>query len=1000
MATDRSNKAEYVRVATRGEGFASWQDRDVPSPVETTFREKVERRKDRMLRERVNVQHPALLSEYEVEQARKNVKKADWARNWFSQHRRIAEHVVRQGNGYVSSMIEEGTPWIGYSFHCPNCYLDKSFSGVEYTIIEWEYSDPDRIRCRNCGQAYPSSKYAEIANLVCPRMGRKLTFYENEDQQKHPRDRSGRRAYRYSNTPVDVCFSGIIRERKVTFMIGAARSLGLVYRMDGNPAFASRAVEILDRLTTCFSSAWLYHDWRNTVADCDPLYAAWYDQELPLEFKRNVFTYTYENDTLDSAAMQVTYWGAGRFLTSTGGANHVAELCQVYDLTYDAKGEDGKPLWTRALRERVERDLFLEWMMEAEPFLGGVGKAKTVNNKAPRVYNSMAAVGKCLGITDFADTGLKGYEAIRDQSFGYDGFSHETPSYNEMYLQQLLGVSETLHGFRWPKGYGKRKGRVDLYATDRRLRLMLKAELDCRRPDGRLLTLGDTHKSSVRQPGGSLVLEVGMRRYPEEFGEMIPAMYRHRGTNPSEYAALHLDAEVFRSGERQGEGLDLPETYLPNWMNALLRHGEGMDSTVLSLTFNPAGGHRHYDNLALYYADRGREMLGDHGYLAEAPMQRWVKHTFSHNLVIVDDEQQLFRTGLQRRPALEMMLTSPRASVVEASSKVYEQCRDFRRLIVLLKGPGSETVAVDIFRVLGGDKHDFRVSSEVGASDSTNGDLSFDGIEIPAQSPLAGVGASQEERDIFGLKDSICAKRPSPGWRATWKEKGSRYRMWMLSGANRVEVANGPGQEMLSNAGHIGRRLRYVDTINKGKALESTFVALHEPGGPRGKMPVLEAKQLMLPKRAGKNSVAIKLTTNWGDYLIFSECIREVEVEGVRFKGRFGIYGKSCDGVPWVLTSGAETMKSTGIGFEKANTRWSGNVTEITESRIATDEPRPRGWKNPPEGVKQYVRTKIGKYWTGFPVKNVGRNRISVERYPLQPCKRFELLETRYLSTR
>ena len=165
-------------------------------------------------------------------------------------------------------------------------------------------------------------------------------------------------------------------------------------------------------------------------------------------------------------------------------------------------------------------------------------------------------------------------------------------------------------------------------------------------------------------------------------------------------------------------------------------------------------------------------------------------------------------------------------------------------------------------------------------------------------------------------------------------------------------------------------------------------------------MPVLEAKQLMLPKRAGKNSVAIKLTTNWGDYLIFSECIREVEVEGVRFKGRFGIYGKSCDGAPWVLTSGAETMKSTGIGFEKANTRWSGNVTEITESRMATDEPRPRGWKNPPEGVKQYVRTKIGKYWTGFPVKNVGRNRISVERYPLQPCKRFELLETRYMSTR
>jgi hypothetical protein len=998
LATDRAKKAEYVKVATRGEGFASWQDRDVPSAMEKTFRQKVERRKDRMLKDRVRVRHPALLSEAEVEQARKNIEKTDWARKWFRQHKRIADHVVRQGNGYISSMIEEGTPWIGYSFHCPNCFLRKSFSGVEYTIIEWDYKDPDRIRCKNCGQVYPSRKYTETVNLICPRMGRTLTFFENEDQKKHPRDRSGKRAYRYSNTPVDVCFSGIIRERKVSFMIGAARSLALVYRMEGNPAHATRAVEILDRLTKCFSSAWLYHDWRNTVADCDPLFAAWYDQNLPLEFKRNVFTYTYEDDTLDSAAMQVTYWGAGRFLTSTGGANHVAELCQVYDLTYDAKGEDGKPLWSRELRRGVERDLFLEWMIEAEPFLGGAGKAKTVNNKAPRVYNSMASVGKCLGITVFADTGLKGYEAIRDQSFGYDGFSHETPSYNEMYLQQLLGVSETLHGFRWPKGYGKRKGKVDLYATDEKLRLMLKAELDCRRPDGRLLTLGDTHKSRVRQPGGSLVLEVGMRRFPEDFGDSVPTMYRHRGTLPSEYAALHLDADAFYSGLQVGQGLDLPETYLPNWMNAMLRHGEGMDSTVLSLTFNPPGGHRHYDNLALYYADRGREMLGDHGYLAEAPMQRWVKHTFSHNLVIVDDEQQLFRTGRPRQPALELMVTSPRASVVEASSKVYEQCSDFRRLMVLLKGPGAQTIAVDIFRVRGGRKHDFRISSEVAASDCTNGDITFDGIEMSDLPRLSGVGASQDERDIFGLKDSVYAKDPSPGWRATWKEKGSRFRMWMLSGADRVEVANGPGQEMFSEAGHIGRRLRYVDTINRGKDLESTFVALHEPGGPRGKMPVIGATRLDLPKRAGRNAVATRLVTTWGEYLILSECTSEVVVDGVRFKGRFGIYGKTLDGDPWVLTSGAETMKSMEFGFEDAPARWSGEITAHSESCLKTDTPRPAGWNRPPECVKQYVRTKVGKYWTGFPVKGVGRNQINVERYPLQPGKRFELLEARYIE--
>ncbi len=992
-------KAEYIRAATRGKGFASWQDRTSPSNLERDFRAKAERRKDRMLKHRVRVRHPVLLTAAEVEQARKNIKKAAWAKAWFANHKRVADHVVRGGDGYVEAMIEEGTPWIGYSFHCPNCFGDKSFSGVEYTIIDWDYRDPDRIRCKRCGQVYPSRKYAETVDLVCPRMGRTLSFYENEDQKNHPRDRSGKRAYRYANSPVDVCFSGIIRERKASFMIDAARSLALVYRMDGNPDHAARAVEILQRLTTCFCSAWLYHDWRNTVADCDPLFAAWFDQTLPLEFKRNVFTGSYENDTLDSAAMQVTYWGAGRFLTSTGGANHVAELCQVYDLTYHAKGKDGKPLWTRKSRERVERDLFLEWMMEAEPFLGGKGKATTVNNKAPRVYNSMGAVGKCLGITEFADIALKGYEAIRDRSFGFDGFSHETPSYNEAYLNQLLGVPETLHGFRWPKGYGRRKGRIDLYRTDSKLRLMLQAELDCRRPDGRLLTLGDTHQSEVKQPNGSIVLEIGMRRYPEDFAKRVPAMYRHRGTKPSEYAVLHLDSNAFQSKGEAGEGLDLEEVYYPAWMNAMFRHGDGMNSSVLSLTFNPPGGHRHYDNLALYYQDRGTTVIGDHGYLAEAPMQRWVKHTFSHNLVIVDDEQQLFRTGSPREPSLQMMLSSPRASAVEASSKVYTQCDEFRRLLVVLKGPGAQSIAVDIFRVRGGRKHDFRISSEIAASDAgQDGAIQFDGFAMPDQPPLPQVGASEEERDIFGLRDSVGANSPSPGWQATWKQKGKRFRMWMLSPADRVEVANGPGQELLSNPGHIGRRLRYVDVINRGSDLESTFVAVHEPSGQRGKMPVREATRVELPKRAGKHAVAIRLVTSWGDYLVFSECNQEVEVDGVRFKGKLGIYCRATAGGPWLVTSGAETMRAEKLGFESAPARWSGKVADMADTWLGPSSSRPAGWSDLHDDVRSYVRVKSGKYWTGFPVASLGRNRIQVERFPLQSAKQFELLEARYIE--
>ena len=49
----------------------------------------------------------------------------------------------------------------------------------------------------------------------------------------------------------------------------------------------------------------------------------------------------------------------------------------------------------------------------------------------------------------------------------------------------------------------------------------------------------------------------------------------------------------------------------------------------------------------------------------------------------------------RRRPTLQWMATSPRVSVVEASSQVHAQCDPYRRTVALIKGPGAETFVVD-----------------------------------------------------------------------------------------------------------------------------------------------------------------------------------------------------------------------------------------------------------------------------------------------------------------
>ncbi|MBI2951146.1 heparinase II/III family protein, partial [bacterium] len=621
-------KADYVARVTRGEGWMPWQARDRTSEEERAFREKVERRKAEMLSSGVRVLHPVLLTEREIDQARKNIRRTDWAKRWFEGHRRIADHVVAQGDDYVERMLPEETPWTGYTFACPNCIGVKSQEGAEYTIIGWDHRRPDEMTCKCCGQVYPSEKYPETARLVCPRSGQVFTFYLNDAERRHPKDRSGRYAYHWAHHPIHVSFSGIIRERKIVFMLDAVRSLALVHRLTKNPRYAALAVRILARLTHCYPR-WLYHDYWDTVADCDPLYAAWHDKALPLEWKRNLFTSAYEKDAPDRAAMLQTFWGAGRIRPVFGWLNTLPGICEAYDLTCDARGEDGRPIWTRDLRDRVERDLILEWIIEAEPFVGGRGKAENVTNKAPFIYHAQAAVAKCLGIPELADVALRGYQAIRDRSFGYDGFCHESPSYNAMYLNQLVKLPEMLHGFRWPKGLKGRKGTVNLYRTDARLRLMFRAEVDQIRPDGRYLPLSDTHQTSGA--GGSPVLEVGLRRFPEYVEEKLSAIHQYRRCDFTEYAVMRLDAEKVAKKRGAAQPLSLPEVYFPNWMTAILRHGAGRAGTVLCLASNPPGGHRHYDNLTLFYADRGQTILGDQGYLAEAPIQRWVKSTFSHN---------------------------------------------------------------------------------------------------------------------------------------------------------------------------------------------------------------------------------------------------------------------------------------------------------------------------------------------------------------------------------
>ncbi|MBL7648449.1 MAG: heparinase II/III family protein [Candidatus Hydrogenedentes bacterium] len=974
-AQEKSPEA-YIHAVVRGAGLMPWQAPGL-SEAERNFRAEIEARKDELLA-RAQALHPSYYDAATIAQAKENVANHDWAKKWLDGQIAFSDEVVAQPAGWIAAMIPKEAPAHAYGFTCPECVGVKSQEGVGDPLVAWNYRKPDEFSCAECGTVFPNEKYPETQVLQLPRTGHAVRYYLNPDEQANPEDRSGARAWHWVGYPMHNSFSGIIRERKIAFMRSAVQSLGLAFLFTEDPRYAAAARDILVRFAECYRQ-WPYRDYWDTYADCDPLYAAWHDKALPIEWKRHLSEEAYKGDTMEKAAMLQNYWGAGRIHPSTDNISGLTGVVQAYDFTRTARHADGTPVWDDASCRIVERDLILEWAMGAEPYIGGPGKAEEDNNKSPRIYNAMAALGKCLGIPEYADVALRGYERVRDGSFLYDGFSSESPSYTGMYLDQLLIVPETLHGYAWPTGFSARGGVVDLYQQDPRLRLMYRSVLDTLLPDGRYLPLSDTRLPA--KPSSDIV-QMGARRYPEYFGGVLPQIHPKAS---GEYAVFNLTDEILRDARP----LPLAEIYHPAWKTAVLRHGSGPDGDTLTLAFNPPGGHRHFDNLALFYADGPRTLAGDLGYLGDMPVNKWIRSTASHNLVIVDGAEQEF-SG--RKTEFGFMATSPLASVVEASSTAYPQCAEYRRRVVLVKLENNRSFAIDLFSVDGGAEHRYRAYSELASSDAAEGRLTFSGVAMPAETPLPRIGESLAEADIFGLRDVRAAAPEEDAWQATWQQDSGACRLWLDAPDTTVEASNGPGQRTHEEA---GRRVRYVDAVRRGEALESRFAAVRESRA--GDDDFLIQSVVRVPVDAGPDAIALQIETTAGTFAALNNFDRPTELGGFTFQGTFALLHRRVDGGIDALTVGAKFLKLGSEIVVDGAPIWKSAATMQSSETFTIDAEAPAGWSYAPGEARGYARVNVAGDWTGFPIERVSERTVTTSRFPAQPIAAIEIPAVTYL---
>ena len=282
---------------------------------------------------------------------------------------------------------------------------------------------------------------------------------------------------------------------------------------------------------------------------------------------------------------------------------------------------------------------------------------------------------------------------------------------------------------------------------------------------------------------------------------------------------------------------------------ALLRSGRGKERCAVSLYYGRgATEHGHFDRLNIELFAYGRKLIADHGYgehAAEGDIPAvWTKNTLPHTTVVVDGRRQ----DTQGAGRLVLFNAGPGISLVEVDAPdTYHSTTEYRRTVALVELGGDARYVLDLFRVVGGDRHDYSMHGFAG-------DFSVGGIALSdkqEKGTLAGEDVAYGAiYDDDGLVDPLRKGRsyytyrgggysylydvqrgnPTGPWSACWQEGDVGLRTFFLP-ADEAIVAHGDPPRKPGNP----RQFTYALLRNEGDGIASRFATVAEPfkGEPR-----------------------------------------------------------------------------------------------------------------------------------------------------------------------
>lgn len=857
--------------------------------------------------------HPRVyITPDDVQRARRNITRYDWAKEYVAAMERIAAPWLARPDSFYLENTPKAGACFAYGFTgCPVCGADWGRWG---SLIKASFDNPGHITCTN-GHTLPNAQYPDSG-----------TGFIAPDARTH--------------FIVGVYNSWVIEQ----FTNIALDYLTPVYTLTGDSRYAAKISVLLDSLAavypTCDKGSWDYP----SNPPSGRLNRPWYQVSRMLVRYTDFFDQAFHDPSMDLPSVKSGQTRRDNITENLlkNGAAYCRDESKGGSLN---NGEADYIRGALAVGVCLEIPEYVEWALDG-PY--GIRSLLANNIDRDGQYYETSTMYSAHTRELYFSFAEPLRNALRIRSLrGADLYGDQKMSQfftlQNLY-QNCLGHTPT-YGDSEPdyKHIAPQSPPYDSADYTNLERLRIRAESERERSEigaiMRWLSTGETPKAAAKDNGVFIV--------DKEWDTL------HCDSLPSGSAKLPAETErrLTRSHFFGQKGI------------AILRGGKGGDAQALLVRFGPALNHAHRDDLNINYYGNGYEVTYDIGYVLGSTHTQvgWANQTASHNLVVVDEKTQFGVDGTGG--SLHLFADLPGAQVVEVSSEASYAAQHvslYRRTLALIGG--DSPYLLDIFRVKGGRQHDYLLHS---LSEKTD----FTGIELgkPEGGSLAGphinwAAKQNNDGDMDGHPDQVywnpppgngygflaSAQRgtPTAQWASDWLvgEGGeSHLRMTMPAYAGtEVISALAPGlYPSFPKARYaIARRKQ---SSGDRSPLASEFIAALEPYRDAPAATKIERLPLTGPE-SEVPAILVKVTRgDLVDYVYSSDDAVERMSGELRFQGRFISVRVSGEKVAELSMVGGKRFAGFGLNATADTDGYAGKVLAVDyeNNRLTVDAALP-----------------------------------------------------------